>query len=149
MFASRRINRSVTSRKISELRKLTKKRQRIEGWKQYKNLCAYGSRYECDFVSPYTKSACNVDSSLFIMLQDWASADFLRRPLCEVTRHYGRTPWRATNKRLDELLKKHCCWSIGGTYASNVFPLIKPGSMTAGIPEEDLKRAAIEFGLKQ
>ena len=36
--------------------------------------------YECDFVSPYTRGACNVDAQLMILLQDWASDDVLSGP---------------------------------------------------------------------
>ena len=68
--------------KKSRLLALAKKRQQAKR-EGYKNIGDYHSgRYECDFVSPYTKTASNVDSPLLIMLQDWASDDFLSGQFC-------------------------------------------------------------------
>ena len=33
--------------------------------------------YECDFVTPYTKSAQNLDADVMLVLQDWCSVDYL------------------------------------------------------------------------
>ena len=46
----------------------------------YKGIGEYhDGLYECDFVSPYTKSAHNLDADIVIVLQDWASDCYLRR----------------------------------------------------------------------
>lgn len=33
--------------------------------------------YECDHVSPWTKSGCNLDAEVMVVGQDWSSADVL------------------------------------------------------------------------
>lgn len=135
--------------KRGRLEILARKRQQSK-WEGYKNIGDYcEGKYECDFVSPYTKSAGNIDSQVFIMLQDWASDDFLSGPTCALTVQYGRTPTRATNKRLDDLVLKYFDVSIGEIFASNLFPFIKPKTMSAKIPIKDLVRAAKEFALPQ
>ena len=128
---------------------LAKKRQHAKR-EGYNNIGDYhNGRYECDFVSPYTKTANNVDSPLLIMLQDWASDDFLGGPFCEVTQIYGRTPSRATNRQLENLLRQYFNVSICDKFASNLFPFVKPKSMNAKIPSKDLVLEAREFALPQ
>jgi hypothetical protein len=47
-------------------------------WDDYRCLGDYhNGGYECDWVSPYSKTAHNADSSIFVMLQDWASENRL------------------------------------------------------------------------
>lgn len=114
--------------KEARLKNLAETRQQT-AYEGYKNLGDFhNGGYECDFVSPYTKSANNVDSSVFVMLQDWASEDFLSGPFCAATQQYGRTPDRPTNKNLDRLIKEHFQLSISEIYASNLFPFIKPSA---------------------
>src|SRR5262245_53326039 len=74
---------TLTSSKSGQLEELAKKRRqtRRDGYGHIGDY--HGGRYDCNFVSPYTKSAPNVDSPIFIMLQDWASDDFLRGTFCE------------------------------------------------------------------
>ena len=41
-------------------------------WPGYKSIADYHHGvYECDFVSPYTKTAGNVDAEVMVLLQDW------------------------------------------------------------------------------
>ena len=48
----------------------------------YRGISDYHSgAYECDFVSPYTKSAQNLDADIMLVLQDWCSDEFLRKPV--------------------------------------------------------------------
>lgn len=104
--------------------------------------------YECDFVSPYTKSAGNADAEIFILLQDWSSAE----ALCKLDSDcvlYGLTPTLPTNRRLVELLWHHFGVKLGDVYATNLFPFIKRGGISSSIPMGDLIRAAQEFALPQ
>ena len=66
--------------KLSRLMALGRKRQSSR-WDGYGCIGDYhGGVYECQFVSPYSKSAHNVDASLMVLLQDWASHDYLSGP---------------------------------------------------------------------
>ena len=135
--------------KQAQLLDLARKRQ-LTTWEGYRNVGFYHQgRYECDFVSPYTKAASNVDSPIIIMLQDWASDEFLDGDFCDVTCEFGHTPTRQTNKNLKRLMSEHFRISISETYATNLFPFIKPKDMSASIPTRDLVRAANEFALPQ
>ena len=112
--------------KAERLLALAKLRQQTR-WPGYRNVGDYQSgQYECDHVSPYTKSAGNVDCSVMIMLQDWASDKFLSQTFCEETAKHGRTPTRLTNRTLDRLLTEFLHVSIAETYGTNLFPFIKP-----------------------
>jgi uracil-DNA glycosylase len=101
------------------------------------------------FVSPYTKSAGNVDAQVFLLLQDWCSDAFLSGPLDPDLVRYGRKPTLPTNRTLDRLVETHLGQRIDRTYATNLFPFIKTGAMTATIPVRDLVRAAETFALPQ
>ena len=49
-------------------------RRQAARWPPYKYIGDYhGGAYECEFVSPYTKSAGNRDAKLMVLLQDWSS----------------------------------------------------------------------------
>jgi restriction system protein len=74
--------------KRSALLALARKRQATrwdihKGSGKYKGIgdreYADGS-YECDYVSPYTKTAGNVDAEVFVMLQDWSPDEGLKGP---------------------------------------------------------------------
>ena len=116
----------------------------------YKNLADYHEgKYDCGYVSPYTKVAANADSEVMIMLQDWASDDFLSGPFCPDTAEHGRARHRATNMKLDRLILQYFYRPICETYATNLFPFIKSDRMNAPIPGKDLVNAAIQFGIPQ
>lgn len=119
-------------------------------WPRYRNIGDYHSgAYDCEHVSPYTKSAGNVDSPIFVLLQDWSSDAFLSRPLDGEVVVFGRDSRLPTNRTLDRLLCEHFGLAIGQVYATNLFPFIKAGGMSAYIPVTDLRRAAVEFALPQ
>lgn len=122
-------------------------KRRLARWDGYGNLAEYG--YDCEFVSPYTKSAGNVDAEVFVMLQDWTSADGNQNGPDPTILKLGFTPTLPTNIRLDRLLKDLLGLSRSETYATNLFPFIKPGGINAMIPRGDLLRAAMEFGWPQ
>lgn len=104
----------------------------------------HSGAYECDFVSPYTKSAGNVDADIMLVLRDWCSDDYLRqqkRADSDLVR-LGHDSELDTNKNLKSLLSTHFGIGLEQTYATNLFPFIKPGPMSAGVPFADLKKAA-------
>lgn len=104
--------------------------------------------YECDFVSPYTKTAGNVDANIFVMLQDWSSADALE-PLDSDCVEYGLTRKLPTNQNLTKLLHTHFRVALEEVYGTNLFPFIKAGGISSSIPMRDLIQAAQEFALPQ
>jgi restriction system protein len=135
--------------KESRLKELAVKRQQAR-WPTYKNIGDYyNGAYECDFVSPYTKTAGNLATSVMLMLQDWCSDKYLSQELSEDLVKYGHSLELPTNKNLKKLLRKHLNLSFEDVYATNLFPFIKIGAMNANIPAKDLVRAAHEFALPQ
>jgi hypothetical protein len=146
------VNQSIAEQerveRINKLRLLAVKRAQ-DSW-TYKNLKDFHNGvHECEFVSPYTKSAGNVASDIFVMLQDWASEEGLSGPVNQDTVRLGYTPNVVTDINLISLLKEHFGLTLGDVYATNLFPFIKPGKMSARIPTKDFLRAALEFGLTQ
>jgi uracil-DNA glycosylase len=68
--------------KVARLKELALVRQR-SSWPSYRCIGDYhGGVYECGFISPYTRSAGNVDADLMILFQDWSSDAILSGPLC-------------------------------------------------------------------
>ncbi len=106
--------------------------------------------YECDYVSPYTKSADNINARVMVVAQDWASADSLsaEKPDRDSV-ELGYTPNLRTNRNLHDLLKRHFALSRGECYMTNLFPFIKRGPMDAPIPWKDMVRCAKEFTLEE
>lgn len=116
----------------------------------FKNIGEYhDGAYECAYVSPYTKAAHNLYSPILLILQDWISDDVLAGPLLEDAKCLGRLPNLPTNRNLDRLLKAHFDVALSETYATNLFPFIKPGNMSRDIPFSALREAAREYGLPQ
>ena len=105
----------------------------------------HSGAYECDFVSPYTKSAQNLDADIMLVLQDWCSDKFLRKPVDPEVVELGHDPQRQTNKNLKRLLCTHFGIGLEQTYATNLFPFIKPGDMSADVPCSVLKQAASSY----
>jgi len=137
--------------KKSQLQELAFKRKATQEFQgKYRQISEFHQgRYECDFVSPYTKTAGNLDSPLFILLQDWASADFLEGSFRPEIQQHGREPHLATNTKLDKLVLAHFQRPIAETFATNLFPFAKPGKMSSKIPAEDIVRCATEFAVPQ
>ena len=101
--------------------------------------------WECDFVSPYSKSSNNSDSDILVILQDWCSSESFDYDVCEETLNLGHTPSVRTNINLKSLLAENFERSLEEIYSTNLFPYVKPGSMNARIPAADLLRAAKQF----
>src|SRR6267143_106898 len=90
--------------KPTELLALAKLRQATR-WPGYKCIGDYhAGAYECNLVSPYTKTAGNIDADVMVMLQDWASDEVLCGSFHEPSANLGHTPSRPTNRNLTKLL---------------------------------------------
>jgi hypothetical protein len=135
--------------KRRRLRTLATKRQDAK-WPGYKGIGDYHhGAYECPYVSPYTKTAGNIDAEIMVILQDWTSDESIRRGLDSDSITYGYTRGLYTNRNLVRLLETYFGVSLKDVYGTNLFPFIKMGHMGASIPRRDLVRAAREFALPQ
>ena len=119
-------------------------------YRDYKRLSDYNDgKHECDYVSPYTKGAGNVNADIFILLLDWASDKQMKKEITPEEeaeeQRLGYTLGQPTNTSLQRLLCKHFKINLKDTYATNLFPYIKSGD----IPDKDLRWAAKEFALPQ
>jgi hypothetical protein len=132
------------------LKALAKKRQRAR-WPRYKGIGDYHNGvYECNYVSPYTKTAGNVNSEIMVMLQDWSSrAALTQKNVDSDSVIFGYSTRLPTNRNLIRLLEEHFSKSLTDVYATNLFPFVKRGQMGASIPRRDLVRAAKEFARPQ
>ena len=140
---------AVSRRKLSTLRAIGRRR-RTTKWRGYLSLSDFPDCVkESQFVSPYTEGARQVNSPIFVLLQDWVSEDYLRRSPAPELLTLGRDPRLPTNRRLEELLRKHFRRTIDSIFATNLFPYIKPGRIDRAIPFPDLQRAACAFGVPQ
>ena len=139
----------TTSEKKAALLELGKKRKG-KAYDGFKNIGEYhNGAYESEWVSPYTKSAQNVDAEVFIMLQDWSSDDSLSKPVFQDVVEYGHSLNYATNVNLKNLLKKHLGLELSDCFATNLFPFIKKAGMSAVLPMNDVLLAAREFAVPQ
>ena len=100
------------------------------------------------WVSPYTKGS-NASGGIALVLQDWASADGLgETPHPEIQLH-GRAPWLLTNRRLQELLASVLGTNLSAVYATNIFPFVKRGRMSAPLPTAELLGVARRFAVRE
>lgn len=131
----------------ADLRELAKRRASttLEGCHSLAEF--HDGAYECEYVSPYSKSAHCTDSGVLIFLQDWISADVLAGPLIPEAVAFGRVPSLPTNRNLERLLEVGLALEISQTYTTNLFPFIKAGGMSAPIPTALLRWSAREYGL--
>jgi len=84
---------------------------------------------------------------VLIVLQDWCSSDSFNEEVCQETLGLGHTPSVRTNINLKALLAEHLGLKLQDTYATNLFPFVKPGAMNAKIPARDLLKSAHDFTL--
>lgn len=135
--------------KQSQLLALAKLRQ-AGRWPGYTTIADYHEGiYECDFVSPYTKGAGNLDAEVMVVLQDWSSDRELRQGLNENTMRMGYDPTQPTTRNLEKLLKATFGLSLSAIYGTNLFPFVKPGGVSAPVSRADLIKAAREFAIPQ
>lgn len=92
------------------------------------------SRFE-HLVSPWSVGACNLESDLMIVGQDWLSEDKLNSVSKEILIK-GRDGNLATNIHLDKYLD-NLGLKFSDVYATNLFPFVKPGNMSSSIPIAD------------
>jgi hypothetical protein len=135
--------------KCAALRQLARKRRRdsIQGYFRLSDF--HGGYYECCFVSPWTKSAHNVDADVMVLGQDWSSSDSLNRRRVPEQRKKGQTWNLPTNIRLRDFLKQHMQLDFCETYATNVFPFIKKGPTNARIRPIDMRYCAKEYTIPE
>ena len=106
--------------------------------------------FECDHVSPWTKSGGNVDAEIMVVGQDWSSSDALAKGPPSLARaKLGFNPLLLTNTNLDDLLQRHFGLTRAECYLTNLFPYIKPGNASAPIPLKDLVVCAKKFTLQE
>ena len=105
--------------------------------------------YECAYVSPWSKSAHNVDAELLIVGHDWSSSERLKGPVDQESAERGYSSRFPTNKNLFGLLDRHFGLCFGDVYATNAFPFVKQGPAQGAIGAEDMRTAAREFLLPQ
>lgn len=135
--------------KEQKLLKLARIRQSkvYEGYKSIADKVYANGVYECDYVSPYSKSAHNVDADVFVILKDWSSHKGLKGDVGKDSANLGYSSTVKTNINLIKYLKTYLGLELKDTYATNLFPYIKSGEMRGDIPPKDVKRAAQEFTL--
>lgn len=100
---------------------------------------------ELNLISPWTKTARNVDSQLMIVGQDWSSSEGMNK----IKEELGYDPANRTNINLHALLKEHFQLAFEDIYATNLFVFIKPGSMSASIPTRLLDYCAVNYTSKE
>lgn len=141
---------AASDKKADALTALAKERQAAL-WPSesgYLNLSEYyQGRFECDFVSPYSRLAGNSNSDILIFLKDWTGTDEKEPQELDDMGRYGRSPNRPTNRNLDALLLEFFGKTPDQLYITNLFPFVKPGNMTETISPEHLRRSAIEFAV--
>jgi uracil-DNA glycosylase len=139
----------TTEEKIKALTELGTKRKQ-SCYPPYKELSSFhDGKYETDFVSPYTKTACNVDSWILIILQDWSSEKSLSKKFSQETADLGFTPNLPTNKNLRDIIKDVFLLSVNQIFITNAFPFIKPGWMQQSISQPDIDCNFITFCIPQ
>lgn len=96
------------------------------------------------WVSPFTKGA-HALGGIAVVLQDWAGADALSGAVDPGIQRFGRIVDLHTNRRLEQLLSRVFGLTLEDVYATNIFPFIKSGGMSASIPKRDVVDAARRF----
>lgn len=96
------------------------------------------------WVSPYTQSA-NKYRGVAVILQDWASEDGLCGPVDDEIQRYGHKPSLLTNKRLKCLLAEVLGLKLCDVYATNAFPFVKSGAMSAPLRRTDVRNVSRKF----
>ena len=120
----------------------------MPGYKGIENF-KDGAYDQHEFVSPWTRSAGNLDADVMILLQDWSSSDVLNGALDHEAASLGYTPSLPTNRNLIELVKRHFGLKIAETYVTNLFVFIKLGGISARIPLRDAVTSASLYAVPQ
>ena len=140
----------TTEEKRAALLALAKRRQADRSSTRYSYLADFhNGYYECDHVSPWSISACNVNAQLMLIAQDWASSDVLSKEPNGDRRQFGQDRSARTNVNVREFLERCFLIQFSNTYATNLFPFIKEGRKNATIKSEDLKYCARTYAIPQ
>ena len=125
-------------------------RRKRSTWAGYHSVNHYhAGAYDCEYVSPYSKGASNANASIFVLLQDWSSDEWLNGPLDSEVLQFGYSPKLPTNKNLSDLLERHFGAKLKEIFATNLFPFVKPGNLSSAIPAKLMRQAADEFAVPQ
>lgn len=147
-----------TEDKIGALKALAQRRReaaagtREDGYsRDYKDIEVFHDGFydSHPWLSPWTVSACNVDSNLMVIGQDWASEDFLMKPPNARQRDLGHNPDLQTNKVMKRLLRDAFDRDFNDLFATNAFVFVKPGNMSRRIPRADLVRSSATYTLQE
>jgi hypothetical protein len=127
---------TATMNKRQEIYKLAQKRDDPAYLipRGYARIKSYhnGLHSSNQYVSPWTKGACNVDADVMVIGLDWNSQDMLMRQANDhVQIHAGQSKSFPTNKKLRGFLHAYCGLRFCDTYATDVVPFLKPGNATA------------------
>jgi hypothetical protein len=114
-------------------------------WPGYQQPEDFGYDFR-EWVSPYTRTACAI-GGIALVLQGWASADWLWGGPDSDIQEYGRSRRLPTNQLLELLLGRVLGLALADVYATNAFPFIKPGGMSSAIPAGDVVRAVQLFAV--
>jgi uracil-DNA glycosylase len=137
--------------KQQQLSELAKRRQtdRLPPHKNLSEIC--NGCYECEYVSPWTISANNLDAETMLIGQDWASADVLERESNQKRqerRRLGQDFHSTTNTNLRHFLDL-IGLTFSDTYATNIFPFIKSGAKNARIGRADFAYCSEQYAIPQ
>jgi len=104
------------------------------------------------FLTPWTIGACNINAQLMLVAQDWLSQDALKQldeKDRDILKKIGRNPDLPTNKNIDYFLEYALNIRFESTFATNLFPFIKTGGMSAKIKTSYLNWCAINVLMPQ
>ena len=108
----------------------------------------HGGVYDTwELVSPWTKSASNLDTELMVIGQDWYSDEAILKSKSPWL--LGYNPEAPTNKNLFTLLRETFGLEFSDVYATNLFVFVKPGVANATIPKGDLLYSARTYTKKE
>ena len=142
----------TSSIKLEMINKLAEKRRNDNQenlTKKYKQVGDYHKGvYEIwGNVSPWTKSAFNLNSEVMVVAQDWTSEEVIIKPPKNLDLSYD--PDLPTNKNLQFLLGKYLNLSFSDIYATNLFVFVKPGNLSSRIPLSDLIYSATNYTIPE
>ena len=133
--------------KKEQLLRLAKLRQ-SKNYEGYFNLEHFDNGlWECDFVSPFSKSSHNENSDILLVLQDWSSVEGLEVTFDQESFDLGYDPKLRTNINMIQLLTEYFGKDLNDVYTTNLFPYIKSGAMNSSIGTKHMNLAACEFTL--
>jgi restriction system protein len=137
--------------KLAALSALAERRRAADPGGAYRQVGYFhdGLHDRHGWVSPWTISACNVESDVMIVGQDWASDDFLREAADPEQGANGEKKRLETNKNLKWLLKEGFGKELADVYRTNAFVFVKPRGMSAAIPAKDLRRSIATYTLRE